>query len=48
MGDCLRGYCCMPCTLIQNEKEVIYRESLQKPGIQDGYKAVPGMTTGQE
>lgn len=46
LGDCARGFCCLPCTLIQNEKEVIYRQSLPKPD-QQGYQAVPNMTTGQ-
>jgi Cys-rich protein (TIGR01571 family) len=42
MGDCLRACFCMPCTLIQNEKEVLYRQSLQN--TDKGYQAVPGMT----
>lgn len=49
VGDCLGSCCCSCCVLIQHEKEVIHRQTLQqsKPE-QDGYKAVPGMTTGQE
>ena len=42
MGDCLRACFCMPCTLIQNEKEVLYRQSLQN--TDKGYQAVPGMS----
>jgi Cys-rich protein (TIGR01571 family) len=47
LGDCGRAFCCMPCTLILNEKEVVYRQSLQ-PADKTGYQAVPDMTAGQQ
>ena len=42
LGDFGSAFCCMACTLIQNEKEVIYRQSLP-PADKTGYQAVADM-----
>ncbi|KAF8465324.1 PLAC8 family-domain-containing protein, partial [Kalaharituber pfeilii] len=53
-SDCLQGYCCSCCTLIQDEREVMLREDEKRrfegPGngvVGEGYKRVEGMKYGR-
>lgn len=51
-GDCVKAYCCVGCTLVQDEREVVQREEERRrfagPGYsgvvaEEGYQRVQGM-----
>ena len=51
-GDCIKAYCCVSCTLVQDDREVKHREDEKRrfagPGSgvvgDSGYRRQPTMT----